>query len=423
MHKIKLYTPTKDQLEIHNTIASGLYKIIVLVCGRRWGKNIFALNDMAMYAFTHKNKIVWWCSPVHRIAKRDYRRFVKGLKSLDILEQCYISELRVELKNGTVIEFYGLDDPDNLKGEAVDRWYVDEAAKVKYDAISEVLRPMLLDTKGIGICFGTPKGKNWFHKYYTDGLSSNSTTKSFHFKTSDNPFIDKKELEKDLKQLPQRVIDQEYNAQFLDAGSGVFAGYNECIEGDWPLKPAYEVVPGRQYRIGVDLAKHQDWTVFTVLDLQERTIVDFYRFNGEEYGLVKLRIKTIAERFNNAEVVIDSTGVGEPVYDDLVRVGMNIIPFKFTNTSKIALIEGLVIAIQNKSFTFPEIPELVNELDIFEIQTTPAGNTKYTAPAGYHDDCVISLALALWDVENIITDFKLELGEVKGNYNSVMGIK
>jgi len=46
--------------------------------------------------------------------------------------------------------------------------------------------------------------------------------------------------------------------------------------------------------------------------------------------------------------------------------------------------------------SFPEIQELINELSIYEYEKTMAGNVKYSAPSGYHDDCVISLALAVW---------------------------
>ena len=42
------------------------------------------------------------------------------------------------------------------------------------------------------------------------------------------------------------------------------------------------------------------------------------------------------------------------------------------------------------------MPETVEELEAFEYSTTEQGNIKTGAPYGYHDDCVIALALAAW---------------------------
>jgi hypothetical protein len=376
------------------------------------------LNDGLYYAIDNPNSIVWWCNPTYRIVKRDYRRFLTGIRKTPIFKYKSDSELRIELTNGSTIEFFGLDKHDNLRGEGVDRLYVDEAATVKEAAIMETLRPMLLDTKGSAVFFGTPKGKNWFHKYYLKGLETGSNVKSFCFPTKDNPYIDKVELNNDLRDLPRRVIEQEYEAKFIDAGNGVFAGYNECITGEYPFPK--DILKTSKYRIGVDIAKHIDFTVLTTIDIKTKQVVDWQRVNQEDYGLIKQRITAKAKEFNNAEIVLDSTGVGDPVYDDLLRAGLNIIPFKFTNSSKIQLIENLVIAIQNKTISFPSIPELVNELDIFEYSKTPGGAVKYSAPSGYHDDCVISLALACWDIENIITDYSIESVEIKGELEGLM---
>lgn len=42
---------------------------------------------------------------------------------------------------------------------------------------------------------------------------------------------------------------------------------------------------------------------------------------------------------------------------------------------------------------FPYIATLVNELEIFGYEQRRDGSFRYSAPEGYHDDCVISLAL------------------------------
>lgn len=44
--------------------------------------------------------------------------------------------------------------------------------------------------------------------------------------------------------------------------------------------------------------------------------------------------------------------------------------------------------------TFPRIEALISELEVFEYQERPGGLLAYNAPDGYHDDCVMALALA-----------------------------
>ena len=48
------------------------------------------------------------------------------------------------------------------------------------------------------------------------------------------------------------------------------------------------------------------------------------------------------------------------------------------------------------TISFPDIPELINELSTFTFEQTDGGLIKYSAPDGMHDDIVISLALANW---------------------------
>jgi len=39
---------------------------------------------------------------------------------------------------------------------------------------------------------------------------------------------------------------------------------------------------------------------------------------------------------------------------------------------------------------------LTAEMKRYEYETGPTGQISYNAPSGYHDDCVIALALAVW---------------------------
>jgi len=60
------------------------------------------------------------------------------------------------------------------------------------------------------------------------------------------------------------------------------------------------------------------------------------------------------------------------------------------------------MAIEQRLVTFPNIAELIEELGCFNYDVTDFGNIRYSAPQGMHDDCVISLALAVMGMKSFI---------------------
>jgi len=115
--------------------------------------------------------------------------------------------------------------------------------------------------------------------------------------------------------------------------------------------------------------------------------------------LQKTRIINTANKYRS-RLLIDSTGIGDPIFDDLQRTGIRVSGYKFTNASKADLIENLSMMIEQQKISYPNIPELINELKLYGYETTKGGTVRYGAPQGYHDDIVIALALAAWQLKN-----------------------
>ena len=89
---------------------------------------------------------------------------------------------------------------------------------------------------------------------------------------------------------------------------------------------------------------------------------------------------------------IDSTGVGDPIAEEITSSLFGVQGFKFSANSKQQLIEGLMSAIHQKLIKFPK-GVITDELEVFEYKFTASG-VKYAARDGFHDDSVIALALA-----------------------------
>lgn len=381
------YTPHPQQLLVHDNSA----RWRTLACGRRWGKTMSASKEMIKAALI-PNQCLWIVAPTYSLTEKCFREVYKHF-TFNLphwVETKSEHSMKIKLINGTVIEGKSADNPDSLLGEGLNGMVVDEAARIKKVVWDEYLRPTLADKEGWALFISTPKGMNWFHEMYARGqdrLEVNYASWNFH--TSDNPYISKSEIEEAKRTLPERAFQQEWMGVFLEDIGGVFRGVRGCVKGE-----LMDPIGGHSYVMGCDLAKHQDFTVMTIWDAQDKHLVYYDRFQDLDWSIQKKRISTMARKYNNALIMLDSAGPGDPILDDLKASGLNVRGFNKWVSEKGDMVNDLAYAIQERLITFPEIPELLNELNIYAYEITTTGYTKYNAPSGYHDDIVMSMCLA-----------------------------
>jgi len=295
------------------------------------------------------------------------------------------------------VQVRSADEPDSLRGEGLDYLVMDECAFIAEAAWTEALRPALADRKGGAMFISTPAGMNWFWRLWLRGQEEDPTWQSWQFPTSSNPFIDPAEIEDARKNLPERVYEQEFLARFLEDGGAVFMNVRQAIDkGRAANDPPVE---GATYYLGVDLARVEDFTVLTVMDKQKRQVY-FERFNQISWERQIARIVDVATRYR-ATVLLDSTGVGDPIYEALRQRRLAVQGFTFTNQSKQDLIDSLAMGIEGGQVRLMDIPVQTNELLAYQYELTPSRNVRMAAPAGLHDDAVTALALAHWAVSHV----------------------
>lgn len=329
------------------------------------------------------NQSVWWIAPVYQQAEIAFRRMKAQVSAKDFFISNE-SKLTLILPNGARIEFKSAEKPDNLYGDDVYAAVVDEASRMREESWY-ALRSTLTATKGKCKLIGNVKGKkNWFYKLGERARLGEPDYKFFKITAYDaakEGILDIAEIEQAKRDLPEFVFKELYLAEPGDDNSNPFGIDNirKCIA---PLSQGIAVA------FGIDLAKYTDWTVITGLDKDNRVcFTDRFQCDWQQ---TKERIIKVVGR---TPAFVDSTGIGDPVVEDLQRILPNVKGVKFTSQSKQQLIEGLVIEIQQFSVRFMEEP-YGNELENFEYEYTRTG-VKYSAPIGLNDDCVVSLALAV----------------------------
>lgn len=383
--KIKLYKPHSGQKLLHDSKA----RFRIATCGRRWGKTFACVNELAKYAWMHPGSMTWWVAPVYRQSRIAFRLMTNKFK--DVIENSTKNPMEIYWKNGAITQFNSTDQADNLRGEGVNFMVIDEAAMIPEEAWTQTLRPTLSDKQGRAIIVSTPKGHNWFYVLWMRGQDpDNPHYESWQFPTSSNPFIMPDEIEEVQSTLPLDVFKQEFQALFLEDGAGVFRGIRHCVRGDLE-----EPRPGVSYVIGFDVAKHTDHSVMVCMDQERKHVVAFDRFNQIDYSIQLDRLETMVRKYD-ARVLMDSTGVGDPLMEQVRERGIDVEGYTFTNISKQQLIQSLAVMIERQEISFPDIRVMIHELQLYQYEITKLGNIRYNAPDGHHDDCVVSLALAAW---------------------------
>ena len=333
-----------------------------------------------------------WVAPVYAQAEIGFNYIRTDPRLMQFVAKVSESRLELRLANGMPIKFLSADNPDRIRGNRFRAVVVDEAGCIKDGRLwDEVVRPALADSRGRAVLQGTPKGRNWFWDGYQKGLQNADDCRSCHFTTWDNSKIARDEIAAMKATMPDLIYRQEIMAEFLEECAAVFRGVDDCVRGQYRDKAE----PGACYVMGCDIAKHSDFTVLTIVDTIHRQVVAWQRFNGLSWGLQVGRIAQTAREWNDALVVLDSTGVGDAIYDQAAAAGVRLLPYKFTNETKAQLVETLALEIEGGRIHWPENDILREELKAFEYEILPGGKCRYNAPSGKHDDAVISLALAV----------------------------
>jgi hypothetical protein len=111
-------------------------------------------------------------------------------------------------------------------------------------------------------------------------------------------------------------------------------------------------------------------------------------------------IQRVSRTYNDAPVVLDCTGAGDPIFEGLRDRDVPVIPFKFSSSSKEQLINNLAMRIEQNEARLMNLPVQTGELRAYEYQTSKSGNLKMSAPEGQHDDCVCALGLSYWGLKS-----------------------
>lgn len=329
------------------------------------------------------NQRGWWIAPVYQQAEIAFNRMRNQVSDRSFFK-VNETKLRLTMPTGAIIEFKSADNPDNLYGDDVYWAVFDEFTRAK-EAAWIALRTTLTATNGPCKFIGNVRGKkNWGYKLGTKARAGEPGYEYFKITAQDSikaGILTIQEVEQAQRDLPEHAFKQLYLAEALEDGANPFGieHISNCIS---------EMSNEVPVCFGIDLAKSVDWTVVTGLDYNGR--ICFHERWQSDWSQTRRRI---IEIIGSTPGRVDSTGVGDPIAEDLMKECGSLERYHFSSRSKQQLMEGLAKAVQTGDVTI--LPGVMrDEMESFEFEYSATG-VKYSAPEGMHDDCVCSLALAV----------------------------
>jgi len=384
---------------------------------------------------------------------------VKKVKALikNLPEWIRISEISVdnrtsfELSNGSQIKA-STTSPDAGRSEALSLLVVDEAAHVpELEEMWKGLYPTL-STGGRCIALSTPNGVgNWFHQTYIDAEEQRNSFHPRKLPWDMHPERDMEWFEKETKNMSKRDIAQELECNFNMSGETII--HPDDIERmlSQALEPKYrtgfdrnyhiweEHQSGANYLIVADVARGdgQDYSVFHVIKLETMEVIAEYQ-GKPNIDMFANMLNTVGREFGNCMVVVENNNIGFSVLEKLILMeypnvyhsikstheyveqyaaeGRSGAVPGFTTSSKT---RPLIVA-KFEEFVRNKVITLYSSRVINEIRTFVWNNGRPQAMRGYNDDLVMSLAIACWIRDTVVTSSKRDMKYTKAMLDSIL---
>ena len=403
------YQPHSGQQRVHDDPS----KVKCLKVGRRWGKSRAAFWELMKRYVESLNVAVpkslvppfhaWIVAPSFPQSRQVWTELMAFMPPEFITKGGIHNDEKMVYLKGTedrpwgLIEVKSAHNADALQTAGLEFLWVTEAQDVS-DAAFQKLLPTLRspDRMGYALYEGIPSlwADHWFHKLYVmaqqrdDQLAVEATA-------FDNPLLTdehKAEITTDRELLPDRVWRRMYLAEFSDE-AGYFRNVDQCIAGDVLAGP----VPMTDYVAGLDLGRKVDPSVLMVLDAKQRAVV-YHAEWGEEtsWPVQRSHVVSQVKHWGISRIVIDATGMGGDIFtQELMEAEVPVEPYIFTQASREALLQKLLVSLEREQVHFPPISPLLRQIKAFQFRKLPSGNYRAEAPPGEHDDQVFALALGL----------------------------
>ena len=372
-----------------------------------------------------------------------YRHF-KDNTFLDSLVDNYKlhNKPHIKMNGGTILRRAPVapsNQGQSIRGQHPTFLIVDESPLISDELFIDNVEPAIVANKAPFVNLGTPKSKeNHMHRYlYDEGYEDTFTR--LHFTWRDaiikgeaySPPYDEQEMLNKMLEWGEDSLHwkTEYECEFVESISNVFVPKNirACFD-DYELLTPESIEQGGETgtnnTVAVDIGKSVNSTVISVWRTEKGPDNNLARLlyleeigpksGGHDIPYQRERIMAVAVAFNAARVIIDATGIGGAIEQEIrmacIPLSMHFIPFVFTGGSKGSktyAYRDFVSFVQQGLVKVPDIERQEGvakklmwkwyreHIDLEYVMYVTKKTDKISAPSNKHDDYCDSSVLGI----------------------------
>jgi hypothetical protein len=334
----------------------------------------------------------------------------------------------LELENGSKIFAYATSAA-GVRGGTYNLIFLDEFAFVPHNMATEFFTstyPVVSSGKTSKVIIvSTPNGLNLFYKMWKDATEGRSNYKTIEVHWSQVPGRDFVWKEETIRNTSEEQFRQEFETEFIGSTATLISGsklktlaYSNPVESQEGLDIFIRPQPGRMYIACVDPSEgvEQDYSTINVLDVTDSPYVQVAKYRSNKIPLLFLPtiIYSLAKKYNEAFVLIETNSIGKQVvdimhydleYENIYKVEHHHIKGQsISGGFKRAASFGVRTTKSVKKIGCANLKTLVenDKLIIHDFDTIAEMNTfsryldTYRAEEGNNDDLVMGLVLFSW---------------------------
>ena len=334
----------------------------------------------------------------------------------------------LELENGSKIFAYATSAA-GVRGGTYNLIFLDEFAFVPHNMAVEFFTstyPVISSGQTSKVIIvSTPNGLNLFYKMWTDAIEKRSTYKTVEVHWSMVPGRDALWKEETIRNTSEEQFRQEFETEFIGSSATLISGtklrslaFHDPLYTLDDLAVFDEPKPGRIYIATVDCSEgvEQDYSTINVIDATEAPYKQVARYRSNKIPLLFLPtiIYSVAKKYNEAFVLIETNNIGQQVvdilhydleYENIYKLEHHHIKGQSISSGfKRAVSFGVRTTKSVKKIGCANLKTLIenNKLIINDFETIAELNTfvrirdTYSAEEGHNDDIVMGLVIFAW---------------------------
>lgn len=360
------------------------------------GKSVFIAQKLIYKALTDKRKILVMRKVGATIKDSCWQLIIDTLSQWSLYGHCKVnkSTFTIELPNGSILLFKGMDDSEKIKSIAgiTDIW-IEEATEFTVDDVEQLNLRLRAKVDNLQMLYSfNPISKaNWVYKRWFADTAELDTDTVIH-----------KTTYKDNRFLPQEYIDsiekmQKTNPTYWRIYAlGEFASLSKLVFNNWKVGRV-EHTEDWSMLCGLDFGFINDPTAFVVSFLNKESNTLYIAREFVKTGLLNDKIATIICELGFGKSTIIADSAEQKSIEELRRSGLyRIYP---ASKGQGSILQGLQKLEQYDIIVDPSCTHTITELENYAWKKDKATGEYINTPIDEFNHCIDALRYSLQCLE------------------------